>query len=590
MSHARDTVRRILNEATTMPELSDSRSLATAAALLLEADGVDDDNLRVGLVGEFNSGKSSLVNAIAGREVAAADALEMTAWVASYRRASEDQATLLRAGGKIVETSLAAFVLETQGRKWTEDDTNQTKEVLVGLSDFPVGITLVDLPGLGAARANEKRLRDALGLVDVILWLTDVESIGEVLSLELIRKLRHFGVPVRVVITKVDLLEEPKQQLPELVAFISDAVGIEPDEVLSATARPAGRDDMRLYEVTRLTDALQRMAPKARAIRAEAANALTAAAAHETSVVFRELLATQGMALERFAADVERLHDVAKLVQIDLREVGRDAIADALVTDVEGTTQALTDAILRGGTPPSIERLIGYDPLGTENLDRVARVLVKTLSRVELELWQRHAARVELGERMTLAVHRARGLDSGSLALRGLETPASGPTDGERLQRQADVDRAAMRGVIATAAGATVWAAALPTISAVMAITGIGLPIFGIGILFSSFASGVSRRDAVPTTSALTEMERRTAARVRAEDWLRAATRQASLALLNDRLADDISLQLRERARGIACMMHPDLDETELRRQVSHLDAAVRELDAIANAARLRLT
>jgi small GTP-binding protein len=589
MSHARNTVRRILNEAAAIPEVMASGSLATAAALLLEADGVDDDNLRVGLVGEFNAGKSSLVNAIAGREVAAADALEMTAWIASYRRASQDEATLLLAGGKVVETSLAAFVAETQARRWTQDETNHTKEVLVGLSDFPAGITLIDLPGLGAARANEKRLRDALGLVDVILWLTDVESIGEVLSLELIRKLRHYGAPVRVVITKVDLLDEPTQQLPDLAAFVSNAIGIDSNEVLAVTARPSGRADMRPYEVAQLTDALQRMAPKARIIREKAANALTAAAAQEIAAGFRSERAARATALDRFNADLERLNDVAELIHVELRDAARHQIADALVTDVNRTIEMVTDAICDNSNPPSIERLIGYDPLGPEHLDRVARQVSGRLSRRELELWEHYANRVELGPRMTLAVGVPYGVHGGGLALRGIESPLTAVTEGERQQQLLAENRAALRGIFATAAGATVWAAALPSISAAAALTGIGLPIFGIGVLFSSLASSVGRRDEDPSTSALNALDRRRVARARAEDWLRNATRQASLALLNDKLAADISSQLRERARRIAVGLHGGIDETELRSEVARLDAALRELDAIAEAPALRL-
>ncbi len=75
---------------------------ARAASIELaerEFAALSDERLRIALLGEFNSGKSTLLNALSGRTVAATDALEMTSWVATIRRGPVDEATVIFAEG-----------------------------------------------------------------------------------------------------------------------------------------------------------------------------------------------------------------------------------------------------------------------------------------------------------------------------------------------------------------------------------------------------------------------------------------------------------------------------------------------------------
>lgn len=168
------------------------------------------------VVGEFNAGKSALINALFGEPL-----LEMGVTPTTTR------VHLLR-HGKVFE------------RVTVDADVDVFKVPAAMLEE----ITIVDTPGTNAIyREHEAITRDFMPRSDLVLFVTSVDrpfTESERAFLELIRE---WGKKVVVVLNKVDILEDP-EELASIERFVKENVrgllGFEP-EVLPVSARLALR-------------------------------------------------------------------------------------------------------------------------------------------------------------------------------------------------------------------------------------------------------------------------------------------------------------------------------------------------------------
>jgi small GTP-binding protein len=165
------------------------------------------------IAGEFNSGKSSFINALLGEKVLAEGVTPTT-----------DRITLLRYGSEPAEKPLEEFLLER---------------------DFPADVlqrlTIVDTPGTNAIiRRHEELTRDFIPRADLVLFITSADRPFTESERAFLAAIQEWGKKIVVVLNKVDLLDE--QQTAEVVTFIRenarDLLGFTP-EIFPVSARLA---------------------------------------------------------------------------------------------------------------------------------------------------------------------------------------------------------------------------------------------------------------------------------------------------------------------------------------------------------------
>jgi small GTP-binding protein len=181
--------------------------IATAAASL-------DELFLLVVVGEFNSGKSSVINALVGERVAAEGILPTTASV-----------TMLRYGPERKERTVADALVEVDYP-----------------ADFLRQITIVDTPGTNAiVRRHEEITEQFVPRADLALFVTSTDRPFTESERGFVERLRGWGKPVVAVLNKTDLLAG-QAQIDEMSAFIRDNVsrllGFEP-KVIPVSARLA---------------------------------------------------------------------------------------------------------------------------------------------------------------------------------------------------------------------------------------------------------------------------------------------------------------------------------------------------------------
>lgn len=185
----------------------DLQTLRDAAATL-------DEMFLLVVVGEFNAGKSAVINALVGETVAEEGITPTTARV-----------TVLRHG-------------ETRGERATgEYLVEKTHPV-----PFLRAISIVDTPGTNAIIRRHEEITDRFApRADLVLFVTSADRPFTESERAFMERLRGWGKGVVVVLNKTDLLAGP-DEVAKLVTFIKDnartLLGFDP-EVIPVSARLA---------------------------------------------------------------------------------------------------------------------------------------------------------------------------------------------------------------------------------------------------------------------------------------------------------------------------------------------------------------
>lgn len=199
---------------------SERETLATLA------DRLESARLRVLVAGEAKRGKSTLVNALLGREVLPAGVIPLTAVAATVVRAvpGDEGVEVLFATGRRERfglPALADFVTEREN----PGNRRQVHAVTVAV-DAPIlarGIEIVDTPGTGSVHAHNTAAADAvLPSMDAAIVVLTADPPVSATERELLRRVAGLSVALFIVLNKSDYLDEAS--LAEARAFTARVV------------------------------------------------------------------------------------------------------------------------------------------------------------------------------------------------------------------------------------------------------------------------------------------------------------------------------------------------------------------------------
>ncbi len=437
-----------------------------------EARSVADPLVRVALVGEFNTGKSTLLNAILGRDVAATDIFEMTSWIAVYRPGMRDRCELMTRDGGVSEIDLELFYRKCVERAWSAAELAEIERVEIELAGTELPLVLIDPPGFGSiTRENEGRLLEALGLADLVLWLVEVDGIGGIHDVALIERLREKGTPIGAVLTKVDLLENPEEELEELLDYLSARSGVAAAEIHTVAAlqeQDPGVEELKAHLVQDVVPARERLRRQAASSHFAMAREEAGVMLDETESWLRDLCEDEAYRADSFAlqATVVREEVLARMdswvQRTFLMEHRQTLLRELASTNAFGTKDL--GAVFSKVIPPTY-------------LDTYWQRLLATANELLTEEWAKFdidASSLQLSRPGTLGV------------LTNVSTQAlpASTTSGDQVL---DIS---LKSTVGTAAAATAWAAwlgpAAAQVSIGAALTGVGIPIalLGLGVSY----------------------------------------------------------------------------------------------------------
>lgn len=190
---------------------------------------IDESNqsaMRVAVIGELKAGKSTLINAIVGKEVAYTDVLEATAVVSEIFCGDEEQVTLHKKDGSSYEISdvseLNQMMQEYSYNKTASDELERV-DIKVN-QEVLKNIILVDTPGLlTITDRNEEATKSYLHQVDYILWVLNGNNLGDSNVNDAITKVAQYKKQMAMIVNKIDT-EDMREEVEEYVNEIYEGL------------------------------------------------------------------------------------------------------------------------------------------------------------------------------------------------------------------------------------------------------------------------------------------------------------------------------------------------------------------------------
>ena len=253
------TIVRIADATAIREVLDDLAGLASEpdrAALTVLRDRLDTARLRVLVAGEAKRGKSTLVNALLGREVLPTGVVPLTAVAATVVRAApaEEGLRVTFADGRTGSFPLSA-IAEFGTETGNPGNRRQVSALTVGI-DVPIltrGVELVDTPGTGSVHAHNTATADAaLPSMDAAIFVLTADPPVSASERDLLRRVAGLSVALFVVLNKADYLDETSlAQAQEFTASVIAAAAGGPHRVYPMSARaalgPAGDAGFRAF-------------------------------------------------------------------------------------------------------------------------------------------------------------------------------------------------------------------------------------------------------------------------------------------------------------------------------------------------------
>ncbi len=166
------------------------------------------------IAGEFNSGKSSFINALLGERVLPEGVTPTT-----------DRINILRHGPEVSEHLLEAYLLERTHP-----------------ADLLREINIVDTPGTNAIiRRHEELTRDFVPRSDLVLFVTSADRPFTESERAFLEQIREWGKKIVFIVNKIDILTQPEER-EEVMRYVQEnATNLlgETSQIFAVSARQA---------------------------------------------------------------------------------------------------------------------------------------------------------------------------------------------------------------------------------------------------------------------------------------------------------------------------------------------------------------
>ncbi len=182
-----------------------------------------DRPLLITVMGEFNSGKSTFVNALLGEEVAPMGITPTTATINLLKYGRELGGRVVYRDGQSRAVPWAKVPALLRGLDAAEAQRIKVVEVLYPL-DVLQRVNVVDTPGLNSILPeHEATAREFIAQADAVIWLFTVDQAGKASEREALQSIRAAGKKILGVLNKIDRIDAMAQWAEKLAPAVPTA-------------------------------------------------------------------------------------------------------------------------------------------------------------------------------------------------------------------------------------------------------------------------------------------------------------------------------------------------------------------------------
>jgi cellulose synthase operon protein C len=217
----------------------------TAAVALLSAER--SRPVRIAVVGEFNAGKSTFINALVGADIAPTGVLPTTATLHHLRYAQDPIARIALEEGPRVGEGRERIVPVAELRAALKAEVCRVKrvEILLPIASL-TRVEILDTPGFNAPNESHAEVaRDAFAEADAVIWLLDAGQPLKRTERVVLEEARAQKLPVQILVNKADRLsKDDLDRVMHLVSTSLEEIGVRswsPPLALSARLALAGK-------------------------------------------------------------------------------------------------------------------------------------------------------------------------------------------------------------------------------------------------------------------------------------------------------------------------------------------------------------
>lgn len=184
-----------------------------------------EDRFTLAVLGQFKRGKSSLMNAIIGRELLPTGVLPLTSAITVLKYGPAERLVIRREDWSLPEelpvAALADYVTE-------EGNPSNQRKIKTACVELPVpflrrGIEFVDTPGVGSAiTANTATTYGFLPECDAVLFVTGADTPMTSSELAFLKDIRDYVDRIFFVVNKVDLVADEERR--QVIGFVTETI------------------------------------------------------------------------------------------------------------------------------------------------------------------------------------------------------------------------------------------------------------------------------------------------------------------------------------------------------------------------------
>ncbi len=197
-----------------------------------------ESRLSLVVMGEVKSGKSTLINALAGDTVSPTDVLEATATILEIEHSAEPHGTIVFTDGSQQAGKPADIFAVLEENRGDESFFARCSVVRLGLPLAGLSrLRIVDTPGLATVtEANAQVAQNYIQQADVVLWVLNGLHLGQSDVIGELAEVAKLGKRIVVVINRIDQVDSSPQRL---VSYVRREYAAYSDEVFPISALKA---------------------------------------------------------------------------------------------------------------------------------------------------------------------------------------------------------------------------------------------------------------------------------------------------------------------------------------------------------------